>query len=165
MHEKVPVSVTNIMPASINTPLFDKSRTKIGVKPQGLPPFYKPEAVAEAILYAAEHPIRELIVGGAGQAMQLMQRISPGLMDALMNQVGFQLQQTNQPKSEDAPDNLDHAITGYDKVEGDFSDQARPSLFTWLETHPAAKWGVLTAVGITALAILTAPVRNGNGII
>ncbi len=165
MHEKVPVSVTNIMPASINTPLFNKSRTKIGVKPQGLPPFYKPEAVAEAILYTAEHPTRELVVGGAGQAMQLMQRVSPGLMDALMNQVGFQLQQTKQPKSEAAPDNLDNAIAGYDKVEGDFSEQARPSLFTWLETHPTAKWGLLAAVGVTALALLSAPARNGNGII
>jgi NAD(P)-dependent dehydrogenase (short-subunit alcohol dehydrogenase family)/hemerythrin superfamily protein len=33
LHEHIPISVTNVMPASINTPLFNKSRSKIGVKP------------------------------------------------------------------------------------------------------------------------------------
>ncbi|PSB09038.1 short-chain dehydrogenase [filamentous cyanobacterium CCP1] len=153
-HEKTPVSVTNIMPASINTPLFNKARSKIGVKPQGLPPIYKPEAVAEAILYAAEHPTRELVVGGAGQAIQWMERLSPSLTDALMNRVGFQLQQTNEPKAETEPDNLDAPIAGYNTVVGDFSEQARSSLFTWLEIHPAAKWGILAALGVFIITLL-----------
>jgi NAD(P)-dependent dehydrogenase (short-subunit alcohol dehydrogenase family) len=154
IHEKIPISVTNIMPASINTPLFNKSRTKIGVKPQGLPPIYKPEAVAEAILYAAEHPTRELVVGGAGQTIQWMQRLSPRLTDTLMNLIGFRLQQTKEPKPESAPDNLEAPISGYDRVEGDFTQQARPSLSTWLETHPAAKWGILVALGVAAITLL-----------
>jgi NAD(P)-dependent dehydrogenase (short-subunit alcohol dehydrogenase family) len=31
--DRVPVSVTQIMPGTINTPLFDNARTKMGVKP------------------------------------------------------------------------------------------------------------------------------------
>nr|WP_290226016.1 SDR family oxidoreductase [Trichocoleus desertorum] len=164
MHEKVPISVTNIMPASINTPLFNKARTKIGVKPQGLPPFYEPEIAADAILYAAEHPTRDLVVGGAGRAMLFLQSLSPGLMDALVSQVGFQLQQTKEPKSEDAPDNLFEPISGYDKVKGDFTKQARTSYSTWFATHPAAKWGAIAAVGVAALALLTAPSLRNNGL-
>jgi NAD(P)-dependent dehydrogenase (short-subunit alcohol dehydrogenase family) len=38
-HEGIPISVTNIMPATINTPFFNKARTKIGTKPRGCPPF------------------------------------------------------------------------------------------------------------------------------
>lgn len=102
MHEKVPVSVTNIMPASINTPLFNKSRTKIGVKPQGLPPLYSPQAVADAILYVAEHPRRDFVVGDAGVMMLLGQRLSPQLMDTFMLLTGFGGQKTSQPKSSDA---------------------------------------------------------------
>lgn len=154
-HDKIPVSVTNILPASINTPLFSKSRTKIGVKPQGLPPIYKPEAVAEAILYAAEHPTRDFVVGGAGQAILFFQKLSPKGMDALLNQIGFRLQQTQEPKSEEAPNNLDEPIAGYDRVEGEFSQQARPSLATWLNTHPAVKWGVIATLGIVVLASIT----------
>lgn len=36
-HEGLPISVTNVMPATINTPLFDKVRTKLGVKPVAPP--------------------------------------------------------------------------------------------------------------------------------
>jgi len=56
MHEQAPVSVTNIMPGTINTPLFSQARTKIGVKPQGPPPFYQPNVVAELILMRRHIP-------------------------------------------------------------------------------------------------------------
>ncbi|GAB1542795.1 SDR family oxidoreductase [Scytonema sp. NUACC21] len=125
MHEKVAVSVTNVMPASINTPLFDKARTKLGVKPVGVPPIYQPSLVAKAIVEAAEHPKRDVVVGDAGKAILLAQRISPALVDAYMALTAFNGQRTNEPKSENAPDNLFEPIQGFDTIEGDFSDQAR----------------------------------------
>lgn len=154
--EKSSISITNVMPASVNTPLFNNSRTKIGVKPQGIPPFYEPESVAEAILYAAEHPRRDIIVGGAGQGMALLQKLSPALMDALLTQIGFRLQQTKELKSQAEPDNLFDPIAD-DRVKGDFTDQARPSFSNWLNTHPIAKWGTIAALGLVALALLVTP--------
>jgi NAD(P)-dependent dehydrogenase (short-subunit alcohol dehydrogenase family) len=159
VHENIPVKVTNVMPASINTPLFNKSRTKIGVKPQGMPPFYQPESVTQAILYAAEHPTRDIVVGGAGQVMLFLQGLSPQLMDALLNQIGFQLQQTKEPKSEHEPDNLFEPLAD-NRVAGDFSQQARPSVSTWLNTHPIVKWGVIAALGVAGLAILATPLAS-----
>ncbi len=100
-HEVLPISVTQV-PGTINTRLFDKSRTKLGVKPVGLPPIYEPGIVAEAILYAAEHPARDLVAGEAAQAMILNQRLSPRLMDALLMRTTFKLQKTNDPKPADA---------------------------------------------------------------
>ncbi len=32
-HDRIPISVTSIKPATINTPFFDKARTKLGIKP------------------------------------------------------------------------------------------------------------------------------------
>ncbi len=125
MHEKVPISVTNVMPATINTPLFNKARTKLGVKPVGVPPLYQPSLVANAILDVAEHPKREVVVGDAGKMILLAQRISPKLVDAYMERTAFQAQRTNEPKSEDAPDNLFEPLPDYNTIEGDFSDQAR----------------------------------------
>lgn len=125
MHEKLSISVTNVMPASINTPLFNKARTKLGVKPVGVPPLYQPSLVAKAIVEAAENPKRDVVVGDAGKAILLAQRISPALVDAYMRATAFNGQRTNEPKSESAPDNLFDPIPGYDKIEGDFSDQAR----------------------------------------
>src|SRR3954466_11982481 len=55
--EKLPVSVTNVLPATINTPLFDQARTKIGVKPVAPPPIYQPDVVAVPALSRAETPL------------------------------------------------------------------------------------------------------------
>jgi NAD(P)-dependent dehydrogenase (short-subunit alcohol dehydrogenase family) len=153
MHEKLPISVTEVRPASINTPFFDKARTKLGVKPMGAPPLYPPSDVAKVILYAAEHPTRDIVVGDAGKAIALMQRVSPALVDAYMVSNGFDAQHTDQPKSADAPDNLYEPIAGFNRAEGDLGDQTQPSLTTWLDTNPAVKWGALaiTALGVAAL--------------
>ena len=156
-HESLPISVTQILPGSINTPLFDKARTKLGVKPMPPPPLYQPNTVADLILYAAEHPRREYIAGGGGQAMLLTQRLSPQLMDALTTRFGYQLQRTDEPKPEDAPHNLFAPIQGYDRVEGAFSTISTPrSLYNWLETHPVIRRGALAGAALGAVAGLAA---------
>jgi NAD(P)-dependent dehydrogenase (short-subunit alcohol dehydrogenase family) len=63
-HEGWPIGVTQVMPGTINTPFFDKGRTKLGVKAVGVPPIYEPKTVADVILYAAEYPARDLVSGG-----------------------------------------------------------------------------------------------------
>jgi NAD(P)-dependent dehydrogenase (short-subunit alcohol dehydrogenase family) len=150
-HNQVPVSVTNIMPASINTPFFDKARTKLGVRPKGLPPIYEPEEVVEAILYAAEHPTREEIVGGAGKAMVWGQRLMPGLMDALLLRTGFNGQRTKETKTVDAPNNLFGPIAAHNRIYGDpqrhrqqVQAQAQPS-------EPGWTWA-LSAMAVGAVA-------------
>jgi len=89
-HEGWPISVTQVMPGTINTPFFDKGRTKLGVKPVGVPPIYEPQTVANIILYAAENPARDLVSGGAAQALILNQRLSPRMLDAILTTRGFQ---------------------------------------------------------------------------
>ena len=161
--EGVPISVTEIMPASINTPFFNKARTRLGVKPQGIPPIYQPQLVADAILYAAENPVPEITVGGAGKMLAVSEALAPRLTDRVLSVVGFEGQRTEEPKSEDAPDNLFHTLPGYDRVEGDFSERARQtSLYTWLETHPNAKRAVtLGAIGLVAL-VATRALADGD---
>ena len=152
--EGLPIGVTSIQPATTNTPFFDKARTKLGVKPVAPPPNYAPGIVADAILQAAEHPARDIVVGGAAKALFLGQRLSPRLVDALMQTRGFEVHYTDEPKSEDAPDNL-HASLGYEAVEGSFSDRQHPrSLYTWLELRPAAKGVAVAGTALGALALL-----------
>ena len=71
MAEGAPISVTSVKPATINTPFFDNARNKLDVKPKGPPPIYEPGIVADCVLYAAEHPVRDLYAGGAGKTMAL----------------------------------------------------------------------------------------------
>jgi NAD(P)-dependent dehydrogenase (short-subunit alcohol dehydrogenase family) len=153
-HEGWPIGVTQVMPGTINTPFFDKGRTKLGVKPVGIPPIYEPETVANIILYAAEHPARDLVSGGAAQALILNQRLSPRLLDAVLaTRAGFAPQKTEEPRSEHDPDNLYGPIEGHDTAKNGFRALSR-SLYNWLQTHPKARRGAAagTALGLLAAA-------------
>lgn len=152
-HEGLPISVTNILPSVINTPYYNKVRTKLGVKPTGVPPYYQPSLVADAILYTAEHPTRDFIVGDVGKIVDLLQRLSPELVDGLLLLIGFPGQRTNEPKSEDAPNNVFEPIQGYDKVEGDFGNLVIPSFTDFLDKNPPLKWGALAAVTLGAAVV------------
>jgi NAD(P)-dependent dehydrogenase (short-subunit alcohol dehydrogenase family) len=139
-HSAAPISLTEIMPSTINTPFYSKARTKLGVKPVGVPPIYQPGPVADAILYAAEHPVRQLVVGGAGKALIVGKRLLPRMVEAFLLSIAFRLQKTNQPKSPAAPDNLTAHLPGYTTVEGDFSHLAlRRSAYTWLQMRPTLR--------------------------
>ena len=152
-HEGWPISVTQVMPATINTPFFDKGRSKLGVKAVGIPPIYEPGTVADTILYAAENPARDLVCGGAAQALILNQRLSPRMLDAILaTRAGFAPQKTEEPRSEDDPDNLYAPIRGHDTAKNGFRALSR-SFYNWMEMHPVVRRGA--AVG-TALGLLTA---------
>lgn len=151
-HDAIPISVTNVMPATINTPFYNKSRTKLGVKPTGVPPYYQPELVADAILHVAEHPMRDIIVGDVGWVLDLIQKVSPPLADTLLQLIAIEGQHTKEPKSENDANNLFEPIENYDRVRGDFDPLAIPSVMENLTLNPAAKWGAIA--GATVLALL-----------
>lgn len=154
--EGVPIYVTDVKPAGINTPLFNNARTKLGVKPQPAPPVYQPSVVAEVILHAAQHPTREITAGGAAQAFILSRRLSPALTDAVVRRTMVKGQQTNEPKAPDAPDNMFQPIDNRGRVGGDFSAQAKgKSLGNYLETHSTARKALKAAALAAAFLIVT----------
>lgn len=155
MHAGIPISVTNIMPSVINTPFYNKGQTKLGVKPTGIPPYYQPHLVADAILYVAEHPTRDFIVGDIGRIADMLQRLSPQLMDTLLAGIGFPLQRTDEPKSADAPNNVFAPIPDYDRVEGDFSHLTIPTVLDWVDKNPSLKWGAIAAAAAGLVALLS----------
>lgn len=152
-HEQVPVSVTSIKPSVINTPFYNNGLTKLGVKPTGIPPYYAPKLVAEAILYTAEHPTRDFIVGDVGKVLDIVQRISPSLVDALLLLIGFPLQHTNEPRTTDAPNNLYQPVPEYDRVDGDFSHFVIPSLTDWVDRNPLLKGIAVAGMAVGAIAL------------
>ena len=154
-HQGLPISVTEIMPASINTPLFDKAETKLGVKPIGIPPLYAPEAVTQAILHAAENPTCDIFVGGAGYALDRGQRLSPKVMDEILLRTAFRGQKTKEPRSAQAPNNLFGPAGRYNRVQGDFGALTfKRSLATWLQLHPAAKGAAMLGAATAASWLL-----------
>lgn len=156
------ISVTDIVPASVNTPLFDVARSKLGAKPQGVSLYYQPRVVAEAILYAAEHPIPEIVCGFPAKAMYWANRLSPRLVGAALREVGFTAQRGEElPEGKEMPGNLFEPVPGYDRVEGRFGDRAWPfSVTSWLETHPLTRTLLVLGVMGSVLPWIGARVRR-----
>lgn len=135
--EGAPISVTSIKPATINTPFFNNARNKMDVKPKGPPPIYQPTVVGDCVLYAAEHPVRDLYAGGGGRMMAVAQIFAPTLVDKTLARMGIASERTKEPQPDGAQGTLYEPHTDDDRAEGDFSDRARRfSAYTWLETHP-----------------------------
>lgn len=151
-----PVRLTLVMPAAINTPFFRHARSKLGVVPQPFPPVYEPETVAEAIVHAVRHPVRDIIVGGGGKGLALLERVSPRLLDAALSVpgIGRGLQRTDIP--DDGRDNLDAPLDEPGRIHGEWGDMARRR--SWYTTviglHPLrTRAAALAAVGAVVLAL------------
>jgi hypothetical protein len=106
--------------------------------------------------------MRDFIVGDVGKVLDLLQKISPSLVDSLLLLIGF-AQGTNEPKSEDAPNNIFAPVAGYDRVEGDFNKLAIPSFLDWFEMNPPLKWGAV-ALAVLGVAAFLGGWRPGNDI-
>ena len=149
----VPIAVTLVKPASVDTPFFQKARTYLGVEPRPVPPVYAPEVVSAVILRAAQHPLRELIAGGSGAKLSAA-RFVPRLADRYMERWTFDSQKTPLP-AQQRPDNL------YEPVPDDGGERGRnwngrtrrSSLYSIAAMRPAAATAVATGVGLAALAV------------
>src|SRR3982751_4863770 len=75
--EGAPVSVTLIKPGAIATPYPEHAKNYMEREPTVPPPVYAPEVVAEAILYCAEHPERDVFAGGGGKAISMSGQYAP----------------------------------------------------------------------------------------
>ncbi len=154
-HDAIPVSVTEVLPAAINTPIYDKGRNKMPFKPRPVPPIYHPQVVVDAIVYAAEHSIPEIIAGGAGLGVDLAERISPRMADFFSGTIGYVGQNSGEESDGGFAGSLFETIPGFDTVEGSFSDeQFKSDPYTWLKTHPQTKNGLLVAGGIVGSLLI-----------
>ena len=166
-HEGSAVQVTLILPASVNTPLFTHARSRMGVRPMPIPPIYEPRVVAEAIVFVAEHPRRQIVAGGAGKLLTVAQRLSPALVDWYMLQDGraVRQQQTDQPDDgAGRRDNVDAPLPGPGSTTGDFGRHAQSvSPYTrYVEQHPGRQRFLLGAAALGLLALVRSLRRAGG---
>jgi short-subunit dehydrogenase len=155
-HEDSPITVSTLLPSSINTPLFEHARSKLGVLPQPVPPIYQPRVVADAVLKAISHPQPRMVVGGGGKMLEMVHRVAPRSAATLLLRIGKTVEKQRTDRPDDGTDNLFTASTGPGAVEGSFGQRAKStSLYTTaLEQHPDRIRALLAAgslLGVTAL--------------
>jgi short-subunit dehydrogenase len=78
------IHVCTVMPAVIDTPIFQHAGNYTGKAIKAMPPVYPPEQVAETIVGLVERPRREVSVGSTAPMMIAMRTVAPGLAEQMM---------------------------------------------------------------------------------
>jgi short-subunit dehydrogenase len=161
--DDAPVSVTLIKPSSIDTPYPEHARNYMGSAALDLPPpVYDPHLVGKAILHAAEHPKRSLVVGLGGYMISLMGTHFPRLTDYAMEATGYASQAAKEPGSRERQrrDNL------YSPREDGMHSSLpggpprQTSLFLEAQIHPIATFALFAGFGL-ALAYAMGGTSSG----
>ena len=149
----VPVSLTLVKPASMDTPLFQKARTFLGAEPRPIPPVYAPEVTAHAILVSAVRPMRDITPGGSAKRLSWGETLSPRLTDKYLERTMFDSQKAGIQASADRPANLYEPVKHDGGERGRFDGHVRKtSAVTELVLHPRAAVGILLGLGVAVTA-------------
>jgi len=156
LHDRSRVRVTMVQLPGLNTPQFNQVLTTLGHHPQPVPPIYQPELAARAVLWAADHPKREIYVGEPTPIVIWAGRLAPGLVDRYLARTNIKAQQTEEPIPADRPSYLWEPVPGDPGAHGIFDDRAhKRSIQFGLATHhglAAAAIGGLALAGAAATA-------------
>ena len=149
---EAPISVTLIKPSAIDTPYTRHAKNLMPVEPQNPPPVYAPDLVAEAILHCAEHPERDLYVGGGGKMLAEAGHFVPRLTDKMMEAMMFDVQKSDRPKPPARPDSLYAPIEDGEERGGYPGHVAESSVYTKASKHPLITGSLIAGLGLAVLA-------------
>jgi NADP-dependent 3-hydroxy acid dehydrogenase YdfG len=152
MHDRSGVRVCMVNLPAVNTPQFRWIRSHMPRKAKPFGTIFEPEVAARAIVWASEHPRRELNVGwGTTQAI-VANAFAPGLLDRYLGRIGFDAQQDQEAEEPGRPDNLNDYVRGDAGAHGVFGEQAKsvsPQLVA--NTHRGAIGAAVTVVALAGL--------------
>lgn len=161
--EGAPVSVTLIKPGAIATPYPEHAKNYMEREPTVPPPVYAPEVVAEAILYCAEHPERDVFAGGGGKAISMSGHYAPRVTDKVMEWSMFDMQKSNEPPTHPRHESGLYKASGELKERGDYKVPVfERSIYTKASLHPFVTGAIIAGAGI-ALAALLIPLQSNGG--
>jgi short-subunit dehydrogenase len=161
--EGAPVSVTLIKPGAIATPYPEHAKNYMEREPTVPPPVYAPEVVAEAILYCAEHPERDVFAGGGGKAISMSGNYAPRVTDKVMEWSMFEMQKSDEPPSHSRDDNGLYKASGELKERGEYRVPVfERSIYTKASLHPFVTGAIIAGAGIALVALLLPLQSNGS---
>jgi short-subunit dehydrogenase len=115
-----------VLPATIDTPLFQHSANFTGAPVKAMPPVYSPERVARAIVSLAVRPRREVLVGTSAHVLTALWTLAPSLAERLF----ARLTDTSHLRRGVAPETLGTAF-GPRAPEAEHGGWRRPGRWAW----------------------------------
>ncbi len=161
--EHLPISMTLIKPAAIDTSFMEHARNRMGSPgTRNPPPAYHPKLVARAILHGCTHRARDITIGGAGGlSLVIGNQLAPRVMDWLFARFGRPSQVTNDPGRPAMRDNLYVEREDMDERSALHPFTRKTSLLLEAQLHPVIS-AVAAAAGALLLSAAFRPRRFGS---
>jgi short-subunit dehydrogenase len=148
IHEGSRVWVCAVNMPALNTTQFTWTKNKLPRKARPTGTIYQPEVAADAILFAAEHQRRELMVGYTTLLATVGEKIIPGWLDRYLAKTAWDGAMLPEPVDPAHKDNFWSPLSGDHGAHGEFDRLARTrSVELWASKHRAALLGGVLAVG------------------
>jgi len=147
---KIPVAVTLIHPGRVDTPYNEHAVSYLEKQPSHVGMVYKPEAVADAILYAAAHPKRDMYVGFQSKFFTLMGQLAPRFTDKFMESTMYRTQTADRPSQPKDDNALYQAGSGMKERGSNIGWKRNRSIYVQLTKRPILSLAV-AGVGVAAL--------------
>ena len=122
------VKVCTVLPATIDTPLFDHAANYTGRKAKALPPVYSVERVARTIVNLIRVPRREVIVGPMARSLVMQMKVAPGMTE---RQMALMVDKAHLDRATPAPasdGNLHKPAPGAGSVDGGWHGKRRTAM-------------------------------------
>jgi hypothetical protein len=124
LHQKSPVRLSMVDMPALNTIQFNWVRSQLPHHPQPVPPIFQPEVGARVVADVADKPRRRTWVGGSSVQTILGNRLSGGILDAVLAKTGYDGQQAPAKSEPMLADNLYQPTEGDQGAHGIFDDEA-----------------------------------------
>jgi len=124
LHERSGVALTMVQLPGLNTPQFDQVRNRMPRRPRPVAPVFQPEVAADAIVWAADHPRREVWVGGNTAVIIAGNKLLPAFGDRFLARTNVDAQLDDEPER-DRPDYVEAPLPGDPGTHGRFDAEAK----------------------------------------
>ena len=161
MRDQAPVTVSLVKPGAVDSPYSRHARNLTGYAAQNPQPVYATHVVADTILYCAEHPIREITVGGGSRLIASFYSALPGVAEPLFARFAPSLMRDRRSAWQPDADGL------YDPTDDGLDEEVyypmvrQFSALAEVRKHPGIAAGVVAILAGVGLATLLLNQRTG----
>jgi NAD(P)-dependent dehydrogenase (short-subunit alcohol dehydrogenase family) len=151
LHDGSAIAVTMVQLPAVNTPQFDWARVHIDREPRPVPPVVQPEAVAAAIVRAAQRPRREYWLGLSTVKVILGSMAAPGCLDRLLARWAYRGEKSKRGVPPGRRDNLFEPVHDLHRTRGSYGQGASRSVLSFAGEDvrlALAGIGVIAAVAL-----------------
>jgi hypothetical protein len=156
----LPISITVIKPGATFTPFTENAKNYLPYEPTLPPPVFDPSLVAEAILYCAENPTKEFIVGEAAKLRISMHTWAPAVGEMINEATIDSMQNSGRTAEANRPDGLYSTNSKLRERGNEDRYVVETSPYVTAKMHPWVTAGLAVGGGLAVAALWNTFGRN-----